>query len=69
MANASTPFRGMRVKQFKDRGLGSPATIWRLAKTDPSFPKPIKVSPGITIWDEAEVDSYYKAKKALRGAA
>jgi prophage regulatory protein len=38
------------------------ATVWRKAKDEPDFPKPVKVSPKITGWIEAEVDQYLEAK-------
>lgn len=42
----------------------SRATVWRKAKTDPDFPQPVKFSPGITGWIEAEVDAYLERKVA-----
>ncbi|WP_442922964.1 helix-turn-helix transcriptional regulator [Methyloversatilis sp. RAC08] len=36
----------------------SVATVWRKAKTDPQFPKPVKVSEGITGWPSDEVHAY-----------
>lgn len=39
-------------------------TLWRLAKEDPDFPKPVKISPKITGWIEAEIDQYIAAKIA-----
>lgn len=41
----------------------SRATIWRLSKSDPSFPKPFKLSAAITCWDEAELMGWIAAKK------
>jgi prophage regulatory protein len=43
-------------------GAKSRATPWRLVKSDPDFPRPLKVSPGITGWVEAEVDDYLQKK-------
>ncbi len=45
-------------------GAKSRATPWRKAKSDPDFPKPVKVSEGITGWIEAEVDAYLERKVA-----
>lgn len=45
-------------------GAKSRATVWRKAKTDPEFPKPIQVSAGITGWLESEVDAYLAHKVA-----
>ena len=36
----------------------SPTTIWRWSKTDPNFPKPIKIGKGITAWRLNEIDSW-----------
>ena len=36
----------------------SPTTIWRWLKTDPNFPKPIKIGKGITAWQLNEIDTW-----------
>ena len=41
----------------------SKATIWRLVAGDPTFPKPFKLSPGVTVWDEDEADNWLAFKK------
>jgi predicted DNA-binding transcriptional regulator AlpA len=41
----------------------SRATIWRRVHGDPDFPKPFKLSAGITVWDEAEVLNWLALKK------
>jgi prophage regulatory protein len=41
----------------------SRATIWRLIKSDPSFPRPFPLSAGVTCWAEDEVFSWIAAKK------
>lgn len=46
----------------------SPATVWRRVKTDPTFPQPFKLSPGVTAWDEVEIFEWLEAKK-LAGRA
>jgi predicted DNA-binding transcriptional regulator AlpA len=39
------------------------ATVWRLTKTE-EFPKPFKLSEGVTVWDAAEIEKYlFKRKK------
>lgn len=40
----------------------SPATVWRLAKAG-KFPKPFKLSPGITVWDAAEIDQWIEQQR------
>jgi prophage regulatory protein len=46
------------VRVAEKIGCKSRATVWRKAKSDASFPQPVKVSEGITGWIEAEVDAY-----------
>lgn len=41
----------------------SPATIWRWT-ADGKFPKPIKLSPGVTAWDNADLDAFDAACSA-----
>jgi len=38
-------------------------TIWRWVKTDPKFPKPIKLSPGCTRWKACDLEAW-EADKA-----
>ena len=33
-------------------------TLWRWAKYDPSFPKPIKLTSGCTRWRAADIDAW-----------
>lgn len=35
-----------------------------LAKHDSEFPRPIRLSPDVTIWDEREVDAWIERKRA-----
>jgi predicted DNA-binding transcriptional regulator AlpA len=43
----------------------SPATVWRLAKAG-KFPKPFKLSPGITVWDADEIDQWIAQQRGAR---
>lgn len=43
-------------------GAKSRATPWRKAKSDPTFPKPVVVSAGITGWVESEVVAWVQAR-------
>lgn len=38
-------------------------TIWRWSREMQDFPKPIKLSPGVTAWSEAAIDNWLKAKQ------
>lgn len=58
-----------RLPRVCDLTVSSPATTWRRVRNDPSFPRPLKLSAGITAWVEAEVIDWVEAKKAERGAA
>jgi prophage regulatory protein len=58
--------RAMRLPCVCDRISASPATVWRWAKSDPTFPKPFRLSRGVTCWDEAEISAWIEAKKAQR---
>lgn len=39
----------------------SPATLWRKVKAG-DFPQPIRVSPGITAWSLAEIETWLSSK-------
>ena len=41
----------------------SPQQVWVLTKTDPGFPKPFKLSPRVTVWDEADINRWLATKK------
>ena len=45
-----------------------PATVWRKAKSESEFPKPIRIG-GMTRWSDAEVDAYLAKAEAAREAA
>ncbi len=53
--------------QVADRYAVSRVTIWKWLKTDPTFPKPIKLSPGCTRWRASDVEAWEKSREA--GAA
>jgi predicted DNA-binding transcriptional regulator AlpA len=42
----------------------SAATGWRRVQDDPAFPRPIKVSDGVTLFDLREADLYVASKRA-----
>lgn len=37
-------------------------TIWGWTRDDPTFPKPIKLSPGCTRWKLSEIEAWEAAK-------
>jgi len=59
--------RAMRLPRVCELTCASPATVWRWAKSDPTFPKPFRLSKGVTCWDEGEISPWIEAKKAARG--
>ena len=61
-------FRGVfRARQAAQHlGLGE-STIWRKAKTEPDFPKPIKLSERVTVWRISDLNEYI-ARKAGESA-
>jgi predicted DNA-binding transcriptional regulator AlpA len=65
-SNCKSP-RPIRLPRVCDHVCGSPATVWRWSKDDPSFPKPFRLSKGVTVWDEGEILAWIEAKKARRG--
>jgi len=46
----------------------TPPTVWRYVRVDPTFPRPIKLSPGCTRWCADEVESWFDARKRQRAA-
>lgn len=40
------------------------STPWRWVKTDPTFPKPVTLTPGCTRWKLADLEAWEAAKAA-----
>jgi len=60
----NSQFRGgvVRIKQAAHHlGMGE-STVWRKVKTDPDFPKPIKLSERVTAWRLADLDAYIERR-------
>ena len=49
-------------KQVAERYSVSRGTTWRWVKTDPTFPKPIELSPGCTRWRLDDLEEWEQAK-------
>jgi prophage regulatory protein len=54
---------------FADKDLAirfgvSRQTIWRLVKSDPNFPKPIRLTAGCTRWLLSEIETWEASKRA-----
>ena len=41
--------------------------VWRLTKGDPDFPKPIRLSTGLTVWDEQQIDAWIETRRDVAG--
>jgi predicted DNA-binding transcriptional regulator AlpA len=52
----------LRASKVAEKLGVSVPSVWRLAKTT-QFPKGFKISEGITVWDEQELDGYISSLK------
>ena len=41
-------------------------TPWRWAKSDPTFPKPVVLTPGCTRWKMSEIETWESAKASTK---
>jgi predicted DNA-binding transcriptional regulator AlpA len=57
------PARAIRLPQVCSLVGMSKATIWRRVHDDPAFPKPFKLSRGVTVWREDAVFAWLEAKQ------
>ncbi len=58
----------MNANYVSDRDMSvrfgiSRQTIWRLVKSDPKFPKPIRLSAGCTRWQLSEIEAWEDSKR------
>jgi len=62
--------KALRVKQVA-LALGiSVVSVWRRAKYDTEFPKPYKIGPNSTVWDEISIEDYKeRCREGSRSAA
>ncbi len=60
--------RFLRVKRVAERYDTSPSTIWRWSKEKRfaylKFPRPVKVGPHTTAWNELDLDCYDAERRA-----
>lgn len=54
--------RFLRAKELAKYLSCGTSTIWWLRTHDENFPKPIKLTTGITVWDIKEIDNYVLSK-------
>jgi prophage regulatory protein len=50
-------------KELAARFSVSRQTIWRLVKSDPTFPKPIRLTAGCTRWLLSEIEAWEDSKR------
>ena len=43
-------------------------TIWAWVKSDPTFPRPVKLSPGCTRWSLSEIEAWEAARAETSAA-
>ena len=60
--------RAIRLPTVCEVLSASKSSVWRWVREDPSFPKPFKLGPQLTVWDEMEVLHWLDAKRAARAA-
>ena len=53
--------------QLAARYSGHRTTPWRWAKADPTFPKPVTLTPGCTRWKLSEIEAW-EASRATAAA-
>jgi prophage regulatory protein len=56
--NFRHPVGLISVEQVAERLGVSTATIWRWARGHTDFPRPIRLSPGCTRWQEADLETW-----------
>lgn len=59
--------RAMRPAKAAEHLGMAVSTFWQYAKTDPDFPKGIKLSHRITVFMEDEISAWLKSKADRRG--
>ncbi|MGF6854352.1 helix-turn-helix transcriptional regulator [Paraburkholderia sp. CI3] len=60
IASAPSPvsYQGLSVKKVAEKFGKSVPWVWLQARSNPAFPKPVKVGPNTTVWLAHELDQY-----------
>lgn len=53
----------LNTQQLADRYGVSRVTVWRWGKTDPTFPKAVKLSDSCTRWRLSEIEEWEASKE------
>lgn len=59
----------LTVEELAERLQLHPQSVWRQARTDPSFPQPIRLTGGTTRWSRVQVEAWEAGKLAEAGRA
>lgn len=60
--------KAIRLDQVCELTGVSRATVWRWVNTNDAFPRPFRLSAGVTVWDEQELLDWVANRKSERGA-
>lgn len=52
----------MTVQSVAARLTVTVPTVWRYARTNPEFPRPVKLSPGCTRWRAEDIEAWVASK-------
>jgi len=68
-ATSALPGRCIRLRELQQFVPYSKVHIYRLERSDPAFPKRIRIGPGRVVWRLSEVLAYLDAKPRGPGSA
>lgn len=60
----NTSARYIRAKMLAPQLAVSEPTLWRWLKEDPTFPRPVKLAPRVTVWRISEIEAWAASKKS-----
>lgn len=64
MSEATRSRQAIRPAQAAKKLAVSLPTLWRYCRLNPDMPKPRKLSPRVTVFDEHELDAFLEGRKA-----
>ena len=60
----TTPSRQLRPARVAEKLDVSVPTVYRYVRTDPTFPRPVKLTPRTTVFDDAQLDAWIEGRRA-----
>jgi predicted DNA-binding transcriptional regulator AlpA len=57
--------RALRPAQVVEKLGVSVPTVWRYARENPTFPRPSKLSPRVTVFGKAAVDAWLDGRRGV----